>query len=356
MTRWILHADLDAFYASVEQLDNPELRGKPVVVGGPPEARGVVTTASYEARVFGVHSAMPMSRALRLCPQAVRVSPRFDRYGEISVEVMAIFRALTPLVEPLSLDEAFLDVTKRVNRYQNVEAVARRLKNDVKAGTKLTVSVGAASNKTVAKIASDMRKPDGMVVVPPGGEAEFLAPLPVRALWGIGPRGEEILKAAGYKTIGQLAEADASQLESMLGSRGTMLLEMARGIDDRSVETERERKSVGSETTFPRDLEDGAELRAELRRVALDAARRLAASEAEARTVVLKLRYADFRTISRQNSAAVATADAEEITGRAEELLNAVVEEGAKFRLVGVHCTNLVEPEGGQLSLFGDAS
>jgi DNA polymerase-4 len=178
----------------------------------------------------------------------------------------------------------------------------------------------------------------------------------VRALWGIGPRGEEILKAAGYKTIGQLAEADASQLESMLGSRGTMLLEMARGIDDRSVETERERKSVGSETTFPRDLEDGAELRAELRRVALDAARRLAASEAEARTVVLKLRYADFRTISRQNSAAVATADAEEITGRAEELLNAVVEEGAKFRLVGVHCTNLVEPEGGQLSLFGDAS
>jgi DNA polymerase-4 len=356
VSRWILHADLDAFYASVEQLDNPELRGKPVVVGGPPEARAVVTTASYEARVFGVHSAMPMSRALRLCPQAVRVSPRFDRYGEISGEVMAIFRTVTPLVEPLSLDEAFLDVTKRVTRYQNVEAVARRLKMDVKAGTKLTVSVGAASNKTVAKIASDMGKPDGLVIVPRGGEAEFLAPLPVRALWGIGPRGEEILKAAGYETIGQLAEAESSRLESMLGSRGTMLSEMARGIDDRPVETERERKSVGSETTFPRDLEDGAELRAELRRVALDAARRLAASGAEARTVVLKLRYADFRTISRQNSAAVATADADEITGRAEELLNAVVEEGARFRLVGVHCTNLVEPEGGQLSLFEGVS
>jgi DNA polymerase-4 len=352
--RWILHADLDAFYASVEQLDNPELRGKPVVVGGPPEARAVVTTASYEARVFGVRSAMPMSTALRLCPQAIRVSPRFERYGEISGEVMGVFRALTPLVEPLSLDEAFLDVTKRLSRYQSVEDVARRLKADVKAKTKLTVSIGAATNKTVAKIASDMRKPDGLVVVPSGGEAAFLAPLPVRALWGVGPRTEETLKNAGFETIGQLAEAHEAQIESLMGSRGPFLLQMARGLDDRPVEPEQERKSVGAETTFPRDLPDGAELRGELRRVALDAARRLVKSEATCRTVVLKLRYSNFHTISRQNSAPIGTADADEIVSRAHALLDAVVGEGDMFRLIGVHCTNLAEVEGakGQLGLW----
>ncbi len=354
--RWILHADLDAFYASVEQLDNPDLKGKPVVVGGPPEARAVVTTASYEARVFGVRSAMPMSTALRLCPQAIRVSPRFERYGEISGEVMAVFRALTPLVEPLSMDEAFLDVMKRVSRYQGVEDIARRLKADVKAKTKLTVSIGAATNKTVAKIASDMKKPDGLVVVRAGGEAAFLAPLPVRALWGVGPRAEETLKHAGFETIGELAAGNEAQIESLMGSRGPSLLLIARGIDDRAVEPEQERKSVGSETTFPRDLGDGPELRAELRRVALDAARRLAKSGATARTVVLKLRYANFQTISRQNSAAQGTADAEEIVLRAGTLLEAVVAEGDMFRLVGVHCTNLLEEEGeaaeGQLLLW----
>ena len=356
MSRWILHADLDAFYASVEQLDNPELRGKPVVVGGPPEARAVVTTASYEARKFGVRSAMPMSRALRLCPQAVRISPRFDRYGEVSQQVMAVFRALTPLVEPLSMDEAFLDVTARITRYQGIEAIAQRLKADVKARTKLTVSIGGATNKAVAKIASDFQKPDGLVIVPPGGEAAFLAPLPVRALWGVGPRAEQILKAAGYDTIGRLAQAEPTQVESLLGSRGPFLLQMARGIDERMVEPDHERKSVGAETTFPRDLPDGPGLRAELRRVALDAARRLASSGAQARTVVLKLRYADFRTISRQSSSPAPTDDADEISARADELLNAAVEEGDRFRLIGVHCTNLAEQEAGQLSLFEEAS
>lgn len=352
-----MHADLDAFYASVEQLDNPELRGKPVVVGGPPEARAVVTTASYEARVFGVRSAMPMSTALRLCPQAIRVSPRFERYGEISGEVMAVFRTLTPVVEPLSMDEAFLDVTKRVSRYQRVEDIARRLKADVKAKTKLTVSIGAATNKTVAKIASDLMKPDGLVVVPAGGEAAFLAPLPVRSLWGVGPRAEETLKNAGLETIGQLAEASEAQIESLMGSRGPSLLQMARGLDDRPVEPDHERKSVGAETTFPRDLADGPELRGELRRVALDAARRLVKSEATARTVVLKLRYTNFQTISRQNSAPEGTADAEEIVSRAGALLDAVVAEGDMFRLVGVHCTNLIEvaEAKGQLGLWSES-
>jgi DNA polymerase-4 len=356
VTRWILHADLDAFYASVEVLDNPELAGKPIVVGGPPEARAVVTTASYEARVFGVRSAMPMSRALRLCPQAIRISPRFDRYGEVSREVMAVFHELTPLVEPLSLDEAFLDVSQRVSRYQGVEAVAQRLKADVKARTRLTVSIGAGTNKTVAKIASDMQKPDGLVVVPPGGEAAFLAPLPVRALPGVGPRGEEALKRAGFQTVGQLAAAEPAQMEALFGSRGGWLVEVARGIDDRPVETEHERKSVGAETTFPRDLPDGPELREELRRVALDAARRLASSGMRARTVVLKLRYANFRTITRQQSGPEGTDDAEEIAARAGGLLDSVVTDGDKFRLIGVHCTNLSDPETAQLGLWREAA
>jgi DNA polymerase-4 len=353
MPRWILHADLDAFYASVEQLDNPELRGKPIVVGGPPESRGVVTTASYEARVFGVRSAMPMSRALRLCPQAIRISPRFGRYGELSRQVMEVFQAVTPLVEPLSLDEAFLDVTERVTRYQGVEQIARRLKADVKAKTQLTVSIGAATNKTVAKIASDMKKPDGLVVVPAGTEAAFLAPLPVRALWGVGPRAEETLKNAGFATVGDLAAATEPQIEGLLGSRGGFLLQMARGIDEREIETEHERKSVGAETTFPRDLPDGPELREQLRRVALDAARRLNKSDGKCRTVVLKLRYSNFRTITRQKSLPEATADAEEIVSRANELLDAAADDGDKFRLIGVHCTNLSEPlPGGQMEFW----
>jgi DNA polymerase-4 len=314
----------------------------------------VVTTASYEARVFGVRSAMPMSRALRLCPQAIRISPRFDRYGEVSREVMALFHELTPLVEPLSLDEAFLDVSERVSRYQGVEAVARRLKADVKARTKLTLSIGAATNKTVAKIASDMEKPDGLVVVPPGGEADFLAPLRVRVLPGVGPRAEEALKAAGFQTIGQLAEAEPAQMEALFGSRGAWLAEVARGIDERAVETEHERKSVGAETTFPRDLTDGPELRDELRRVALDAARRLASSGMRARTVVLKLRYANFRRITRQQSLPEPTDDADEIAGRALVLLEGTVHEGDKFRLIGVSCTNLVEPEKAQLGLWSE--
>ena len=204
-TRTILHADLDAFYASVEQLDNPELRGKPVVVGGPPESRGVVAAASYEARAFGVRSAMPMSRALRLCPAAVRCSPRFDRYGEVSRQVMAVFHEITPLVEPLSLDEAFLDASQQAASYDGPEPLAREIKRRVKERTGLTVSIGAATNKTIAKIASEMDKPDGLTIVAPGSEEVFLAPLPVRSLWGVGPKAEEALAAMGIATIGQLA-------------------------------------------------------------------------------------------------------------------------------------------------------
>jgi len=354
MARTILHADMDAFYASVEQRDRPELRGRPVVVGGSPEGRGVVAAASYEARAFGVRSALPMSRALRLCPQAVRVSPRFDRYGEVSRQVMAVFRAVTPLVEPLSLDEAFLDATSQVAAFGGGEALARHIKSEVRRVTALNVSVGVATSKTVAKIASDAGKPDGLVVVAPGEEAAFLAPMPVRALWGVGPRAEEALIAAGMHTIGDLAAADAGTIERVLGNRGVLLRDMARGVDDRAVEPVRERKSVGAETTFARDLADGPELREELHRLADEVASRLREKEMRARTVVLKLRYADFRTLTRRTTRPGATDDAAAIESAAALLLDAVVETGDRFRLLGVTAAQLSEglDSSPQLPLF----
>jgi DNA polymerase-4 len=341
--RTILHADLDAFYASVEQLDRPQLRGKPVLVGGPPEARGVVAAASYEARRFGVRSAMPMSRALRLCPQAVRVSPRLDRYAEVSRQVMSIFRSVTPLVEPLSLDEAFLDVSDQVEAYGGAEVLALRLKANVKEKAGLTVSIGIGANKTVAKIASDMRKPDGLVIVPPGEEAAFLAPLPVRALWGIGPRADETLRAAGFQTIGQIAAADAATLCTLLGSRGALIHKMARGEDDRPVVTSHERKSIGVETTFPRDLPHGPELRRELRRMAREVAARLRARNLYARTVILKLRYSNFKTVTRQTSQSAPLQGAEAIEEIASKLLDVTAGREERFRLLGVQCANLLE-------------
>jgi DNA polymerase-4 len=353
MPRAILHCDLDAFYASVEQLDRPELRGKPVVVGGPPEARGVVAAASYEARKFGVRSAMPMSRALRACPEAVRVSPRFDRYGEVSRRVMALFREVTPLVEPLSLDEAFLDASGEAAAHGGAEALAREIKVRVKAETGLTVSIGVGTNKTVAKIASEMGKPDGLVVVPAGAEASFLAPLPVRALWGVGPRAEEELVKMGVRTIGDLASADEGALTARFGVRGGWFSRMARGLDDRPVETEHERKSVGAETTFPRDLPDGPALRRELRRLAEGVARRLARQGVRARTVVLKLRYSDFRTITRQASSPETVARADELEAAAAALLDKTAEAEDKFRLLGIHATGLEGEERKQLGLWG---
>ena len=355
MPRTILHADLDAFYASVEQLDNPELRGKPVVVGGPPEARGVVAAASYEARRFGVRSAMPMSRALRLCPQAVRVSPRFDRYGEVSRQVMGFFRDLTPLVEPLSLDEAFLDASKSASggaAYGGPYGLARELKRRVKEETGLTVSIGVGTNKTVAKIASDKGKPDGLEVVPPGEEASFLAPLPVRSLWGVGPKAEEALAQMGIRTIGELARADPAALSARFGVRGQWFHRMASGLDDRPVETEQVRKSVGAETTFPRDLSDGPELRRILSEVAQDVARRLQEQGVKARTVVLKLRYSDFRTVTRQTSLAEGVDSGRELETVAGALLDKTAAAGQRFRLLGIHGANLQTQSQTQLGFW----
>jgi len=355
MSRTIMHADIDAFYASVEQLDNPELRGKPVVVGGSPEGRGVVAAASYEARKFGVHSAMPMSRALRLCSAAVRISPRFDRYGEVSRQIMAVFRSVTPLVEPLSLDEAFLDVTGRHADYGGARGLAERLKREVKAQTGLTVSIGVGTNKTVAKIASDKEKPDGLCVVPPGTEAAFLAPLPVRALWGIGPKSEQALAAAGFRTVADIASSAPETFEAIFGHRGRELWEMANGRDDREVTTEYERKSVGAENTFPRDLPDGPALREEMTRIAENVAERLRNCGNRARCIAIKLRYRNFRTITRQLTRPEPTDDAFEIAAAAGQLLDNVTQDGDLFRLLGIHASKLSDGEGegeaGQMAL-----
>lgn len=352
--RTILHADLDAFYASVEQLDRPELRGQPVVVGGSPEGRGVVAAASYEARASGVRSAMPMSRALRLCPGAIRVSPRFGRYGEKSREVMAIFRALTPLVEPLSLDEAFLDVSGWVADGAAVEGIARELKREVRERTGLTLSIGAAANKSVAKIASDLEKPDGCVIVPAGTEAAFLAPMAIRVLWGVGPKTEQALVRAGIHTVGDLARRSEADAERLLGSHGVFLRELALGKDDRGVETERERKSVGAETTFAEDLGDGRELRAQLRRLGEEVGARLRRAGARGSTVSIKLRYSYFKTITRQASVREPTDDARTIIGVAERLLDGVAEEGDRYRLLGIQVSRLVDDDGVQGVLWRD--
>ena len=343
MTRTIIHADMDAFYASVEQLDNPELRGKPVVVGGSPEGRGVVAAASYEVRKFGVRSAMPMSRALRLCPDAVRVPPRFDRYAEVSARVMSIFRALTPLIEPLSFDEAFLDVSGWVRDGAAPERIGRELKNEVKSQTGLTLSVGIGSNKCVAKIASDLEKPDGLVVVPRGGEAAFLAPMPVRALWGVGPKTDAVLLRAGIRTIADLAKRSPADARRLLGSNGEFLHGMANGIDEREVVIEHERKSVGAERTFARDLPDGQELRAALADIAAEVAKRLQRSSVKAHTVAIKLRYTNFHTITRQASLKTPSDTFELIRTTAMQLLDNTAIPGDHFRLLGIQCSRLTE-------------
>jgi len=358
MSHWIIHADLDAFFASVEQLDNPELRGQPVVVGGPPQSRGVVAAASYEARAFGIHSAMPMVTALRLCPEAVRVSPRFQRYAEISRRVMEIFRRFTPLVEPMSLDEAFLDVTAAVEHdpdRQSIEGIARAIKERVRAEVGLTVSVGAASSRSVAKIASDMDKPDGLVLVPSGTERRFLAPLPVRNLWGVGPKTAERLAEESVTTIGELAERSEEWARGLFGGRGADLLRLARGIDDSPVVVEHETKSVSSETTFARDIGDPEALEASLRELARGTTERLQRHGLKGRTVRVKLRLADFTTFTRQTTLAHPTDAFDDIYREAARLLaREVAPKGRRFRLLGVGVSGFrPAPEGqAQAALF----
>ena len=357
--RHIIHADLDAFYATVEQLDNPELRGKPVLVGGRPENRGVVATASYEARPFGVRSAMPMRTAVRLCPQGIIVSPRFTRYREMSRQVMDIFHDFTEIVEPLSLDEAYLDISGTVDEEQGrwPLGVALDLKRRVKEGTGLTVSVGVSVSKAVSKIASDLDKPDGLVVVPPGEEAAFLAPLAVGKLWGIGPKTAERLNAEGVDTIGALAEQPPEWFGRIFGQRAEAVRLRALGLDDEPVHTERITKSVSSETTFPNDLGDPDELRRVLDDLASGVAGSLEHKELQGKTVTVKMRLADFTTFSRQSTLTAPSSEVEPIRELAWRLLSAELAPGRSFRLLGVGVSNFPDADEERqlpLSLEGD--
>ena len=334
--RHILHADLDAFYTSVEQRDNPSLRGKPVVVGGRPEGRGVVAAASYEARRFGVRSAMPMRTALQRCPHVTRVEPRFDRYGEVSGRVMDIFREITPLVEPLSLDEAFLDVTEAVTSERSPGEIARGLRRRVKAELGLSISVGVATSKSVAKIASDMDKPDGLTIVPPGSEREFLEPLAVEKLWGVGPKTAGRLAGEGIHTIGGLASRPQEWFAARFGQTGPHLRQLALGQDDQPVVVHRVRKSVSAETTLAEDTGDPRVLFDLVDRLSARVAAHLGRRGMHGRTVKVKLRLSDFTTFTRQKTMAEPVLTSEEIAGTAGELLRVELQPGRLFRLVGV--------------------
>jgi DNA polymerase-4 len=348
--RAILHVDMDAFYASVEQRDDPSLRGKPLVVGGSLR-RGVVLAASYEVRPFGVRSAMPMARALRLCPDLVVVPPRFERYSEVSEEVFAVFHEFTPEVEGLSLDEAFLDVTRSFALYGPAEAQARAIKQRIRERVGLTASVGIAEVKFAAKIASDLGKPDGLVMVPEGGVKEFLAPLPASRLWGVGPKTEQVLLRLGLRRIGDVARADRALLEHDLGSIGPWLHDLANGLDDRAVEPDREAKSVGAEETFEEDLQ-GEEIFPFLHEQALRVAARLRRAGIRARSVMLKVKFADFKVATRQQTLPEPTDDGETLFVVARGLLAKV--DPRPVRLTGVHAGDLGAAP--QLPLFDAAA
>jgi DNA polymerase IV len=348
--RTILHADLDAFYASVEVLDDPSLRGKPVIVGGARGERGVVSAASYEARAFGVHSAMPLQTASRLCPHGVFLPVRPDRYRELSEQVMRIFAAFTPQVEPISLDEAFLDVTASAAVFGDGEQIARRIKQRVLDEAGLVVSVGVASNKLCAKIASDLRKPDALVVVPSGGEAAFLAPLPIRRLWGVGPQSQQALADYGVTTIGQLAALPESTLRRRFGSHGIDLAARARGIDPSRVEPMHIPKSVGHEHTFEHDLVARQQVEATLLDLAESVASRLRRHRLAAGAVQLKLRYEGFETLTRQAPLHRQVRESEPLYEAAVTLLRRTLVEGRGVRLIGLTAINLTDAQ--QLTLF----
>jgi DNA polymerase IV len=317
----ILHCDMDAFYASVEERDRTELVGKPVVVGGSPEQRGVVSAANYVARKYGVHSAMPAATAHRLCPHGIFLHPRIDYYAEISRQIREIFERFTPLVEPLSLDEAFLDVTGSEQLFGTAEEIGRTIKQVVREETGLVVSVGVAPNKFLAKIASDLKKPDGFLVVEPEHVQEFLDPLPVERLWGVGKQSSKVFQRLGIHTIGQLRQWPIHTLKSRFGSQGEHLWQLAHGIDDDPVAPEREAKSISHETTFEEDIDDRDMLRAWLVDLTEQVAWRLRRNELKGRTVHLKVRFADFSLITRSQTLSEPTDITDELWQTADEML-----------------------------------
>jgi len=336
MTRQILHADMDAFYASIEQRDDPGLRGKPVIVGGEGR-RGVVATACYEARKFGVHSAMPGSRAKALCPDGIFVLPRMDVYAAVSDQVLSILGRFTPLVEPLSLDEAFLDVTGSRALFGDGKAIAARIRAEVRRETGLTVSVGVATSKYVAKVASDLRKPDGLVAVPAGEERDFLAPLPVSRLWGAGPVTQKRMKELGLATIGDVQRVSREQLAAWLGEAAADHYgALSHGIDPREVEPERDAKSLSHETTFDDDVASDGTCRRVLLELSESVGRRLRRHGIRGGIVRLKLRYPPFETHTRQRKLMAPTDDDLMIYRTAQALMDETRPSGRPVRLLGV--------------------
>ena len=337
--RKIVHIDMDAFFASVEQRDDPALRGKPVAVGFA-GARGVVAAASYEARTFGVKSAMPSVTALRLCPQLLFVPPRFDAYKQVSGKIRAIFRRFTPLVEPLSLDEAYLDVTDDIQGIGSATRIAELIRTAIRAETGLTASAGVSYNKFLAKLASDQNKPDGLCVIRPGQGSAFVAALPVRRFHGVGPRGAEKLAKLGIATGADLAAQDIAFLRQHFGSFADYLFRAARGIDLRMVQANRKAKSIGGERTFGSDLSQPHALRDTLERIIAIVWDRIAAQQARGRTVVLKLKYNDFRTITRSRSLPAPVDSRQTFARTARELLDEALPLELPIRLLGLTLSN----------------
>jgi DNA polymerase-4 len=341
----IAHLDLDAFFAAVEELEEPQLKKVPLIVGGDPHGRGVVATANYKARGFGIHSAMSCAEALRRCPHAVFVRPRISLYRDYSREVWSRVREMVPTVEQAGIDEGYLDLGEVAPNFDDARALAEAVQAVIRARTRLSCSLGVANSKVVAKIASDRRKPGGLTIVRPGREAHFLAPFPIRVLPGVGPRAEERLARAGVETIGQLAALTDDELRVTLrGKVGTELRDRARGIDLRPLELSTERISISNEETFARDVADRERLHDELRRMALNLAEHLASRGHVARTVTTKLRYPDFSIRTRSISLVVGTDDATRIGDLACSLLDrALRDRPGPLRLVGVGVSGLEE-------------
>ncbi|TGE33287.1 DNA polymerase IV [Desulfosporosinus sp. Sb-LF] len=349
--RRILHVDMDAFYASVEQRDDPTLLGKPVVVGGRPNSRGVVSAASYEARKFGVHSAMPLAEACRRCPQAVFLPVNFPKYREASFHIRQIFLTYTPMVEPLSLDEAFLDVTGSTSLFGPAETIALTIKQRIQQELNLTASVGLGCNKFLAKLASDLRKPNGFVIVPPDRVQEFLDPLSVERIWGVGKKTAEQLHKLNIRTVRDLRRLEQGFLTRLFGIMGSQLYQLAQGIDDRPVESDRIVKSIGRETTFPTDIADIEVLETALLKLSVEVGRNLRKEMLKGKTITLKARYDDFRTVSRSRTLQRATDLDNVIYQEARNLLQEVSPK-QPLRLIGITLNNLTDQMEAQLSLF----
>ncbi|MEN6385527.1 MAG: DNA polymerase IV [Phycisphaerales bacterium] len=352
-TRYILHVDMDAFYASVEQMDNPSLKGKPVIVGGTVEQRGVVAAASYEARKFGIHSAMPTTQALKLYPNVILVPVRMERYSQLSKQIMGIFHDFTPDVEQLSLDEAFLDVSGSTALFGSAEKIGREIKTRIKNETGLTASVGIAPNKFLAKLASDLQKPDGFVIITKENKQQILDPLNVSKIWGVGKVTEAALNKIGINTIQQLRKTSLKTLQTVMGNQAEDLLLLAQGIDDREVEPFRDAKRMSAEETFARDISDKEFLLSVLFNQVEEVAARLREDKVEGKTITLKLRYKNFRTVTRSHTFEIPTNISKVLWQEAKKVFEQWYEtQGGELRLLGFGVGGLSHEGGGQKLLF----